>query len=292
LIKPSKFNAFSGSFVLFDQHCFERQGLRLLRWSSMKNHLWLFMAFLLASCSNCSSSVSKDPKHPTSLAQQAMSDTVALVWFKHPHPDALDEDSKDTVNPNYFDVKVYCSGVWVGKDSILTANHCVEGIAENLEVEADSVKIHYIVGDEVSNISEEPYGIHLGQVIARDTEHDLALIRAFGDKAIPAHGIAVVASESPGIGEELTIVGHPRGFYFTSIHASVSQYRKDLPGAPISGPWLQVEGPVWFGNSGGGAFDDSGHLVGIASLITSMAPNVAFFVHCNSIQKFLNAHLI
>jgi S1-C subfamily serine protease len=54
----------------------------------------------------------------------------------------------------------------------------------------------------------------------------------------------------------------------------------------LLGPWMQVSAPIWYGNSGGGAFDAEGSLVGIASF-KALAPNVAFYVHLETIREFL-----
>jgi S1-C subfamily serine protease len=49
---------------------------------------------------------------------------------------------------------------------------------------------------------------------------------------------------------------------------------------------MQVSAPVWFGNSGGGAFNDEGEIVGIASFIMK-GPSLGFFIPVDSIRPFL-----
>ena len=51
---------------------------------------------------------------------------------------------------------------------------------------------------------------------------------------------------------------------------------------------MQVSAPLWFGNSGGGVFDDSGDLVGIAvALAWANAQNAALCVSLGDLREFL-----
>lgn len=198
------------------------------------------------------------------------------------------------------DVKVYCTGVWVSDDEILTAYHCVEGAAqitaiengedpEDLEsLDLTGTPISFVMSDEVGPVGGIPSTIHIGVASKLDADHDLALVkRAKGGER--GHDVAVLASSSPGVGEHVKVVGHVVGLYWTHMECIVAAYREDLSAAGVdkSGPWLQLSGPVYKGNSGGGAFDSEGKLVGIASFITKAAPDVGFFIHAETIRQFL-----
>lgn len=191
------------------------------------------------------------------------------------------------------EVHAFCTGVWISDDQILTAAHCSEAIArhnlkldEDDETDVDAVDqvVHYTLEHEVDTQSpnDEPTGIHLAKVEAMDSDHDLSILKAQGNM-IPAHDVATVADTMPAIGEAVHVVGHPRGMYFTYVDATVAAYREH----PAIGKVVQVNGTVWFGNSGGGVFDNSGHLVGIASRLAKM-PQMSFFVHADSIKKFVH----
>lgn len=227
------------------------------------------------------------------------------------------------------DSRPYCTGVWVDQNTILTANHCVdaayemaiekklekmekaereaeekrlEGMthAQKLALVVEGTLIHYIVEGDVSAIGENPFAIRLGKVIVVDPEHDLALIEA-GGKNLPVHDVAILASQYPAIGEKIQVVGQPKGLYWTFVDGTVAAYRETVPAkrSPVSvvneipfiGPYVQVSGPVWFGNSGGGVFDTNGELVGIASFMTGM-PHSCYFIHGDSIRKLLKDHKI
>jgi hypothetical protein len=187
----------------------------------------------------------------------------------------------------------FCTGVWVEDKKILTANHCINAVAkaiaqkesgdEEALVPDDTVgtPIHYILENEVQAVGQEPYAIHLGKAVKVDEDHDLALVEALGP--VPSHDVAKLVSTSPAIGEKLHFVGHVRGLYWTYVDGIVAAYREDLV---HKGPIMQVSAPVYFGNSGGGAFTESGELCGIASYLMP-APITAGYIHAESIRKFL-----
>lgn len=191
------------------------------------------------------------------------------------------------------DVHPYCTGVWVKEDTILTAQHCVAAVAkmiagiedDEVEVETVGVKIYYIVEREVDSFGDEPSAIHLGKVQAVDIDHDLALIKVAAT-GIPFHEIADLVDTMPAVGEHGYVVGHPKGLYWSYVEVVVAAYRPITPVHDKKGPFVQVSGSIWYGNSGGGLFDSDGNLVGICSML-SRSPNSSLFIHMDSIKKFM-----
>lgn len=158
------------------------------------------------------------------------------------------------------------------------------------KIEEKGLVIHYIVENEVLEVGKEPTAWHMSKVVGYDEKHDLALLEVVG-KAVPGHKVAKLASATPEIGEDVHIVGQTVGMYWTYIKGSVSAYRgedyiKNKGSGGDLGPWMQVASPMYFGNSGGGAFNDYGELVGIADWI-KRAPEMGFFVHLDTIRSFL-----
>lgn len=192
-------------------------------------------------------------------------------------------------------IATYCTGVWVSKTQILTANHCMMGLAQHIaeemqldedeEINPFSMPVHYSTETEVRGVGQEPGAMHLAKVKKLDLGHDLALLQALPE-GLPAHEVAQIADETP-VGEHLVMVGHPRGLLFTYVEGTIAAVRAELPGKfGPKGPFVQVNATIWFGNSGGGAFDSHGKLVGIASFMPKM-PNMCMYIHRNSIVKFL-----
>lgn len=247
---------------------------------------FLSILFLALLCCSCSCAGVKTPRAASSLVSHVSNSTVALVYTKITESD---EENADGDKPRAtLSTHTYCTAVWISKTVLLSAYHCIRGVAEVEEVgDPMNVNVHYTVFSEAPQPFEEPFGIHLGSVLKADEDHDLVLIKALGDKAIPEHSYVGVANSLPAIGSDLVIVGHPKGLFFSVYKGNVAGYRETLGAHSLTtGPWLQVEAPVYFGNSGGGAFDSDGNVVGIANFIAPM-PDTAFFVDCNIIRKFL-----
>jgi len=168
-------------------------------------------------------------------------------------------------------MKPYCSGVWVDDDKILTAFHCVND---------NDLLIYEVVGDE-DGIVRMTY---LSDV---DPDNDLALL-VTDPRSTPKHPVAKIADVAWD-GEHVNIVGHTSGLWWTFIEGVVSSTRASITNDKGKLPKsIQVSSPAWFGNSGGGAFDDDGKLVGISSWISTRAPMMSFFIHRDALFKFLS----
>lgn len=263
----------------------------------MKHIFPLFLFVLVCILTGCcihsgAQSGVRAPGSGTAYINELRSDTVALVH--------RDEDD---------DVAAYCAGVWVTQDKILTANHCVhhmveevvEKLATGKESESeindivnkmtDGFTINFIVSEEDRGTYREPTTVHDATVLKHDQAHDLALLKVNKVEDVPNHHVAPIAASAPLIGEKLSIYGHVVGMTWTYTQGLVSAYREEnfrpVESDGKRGPYMQVAGEVFKGNSGGGAFNDRGELVGIASFMIP-APNECFFVHVQSIKTFLS----
>lgn len=174
----------------------------------------------------------------------------------------------------------YCSGVWVGDDTILTANHCVEE-------EPLGARLSYLVrGDLNAEKDDEIEAARLGVLVARDPSHDLALIRA---PLAPLHGVAYVAAQTPFVGQPTQTMGHPLGLWFSYSTGVVSGIRKQQEGEYQDMWWVQTTAPTSPGNSGGGLFDESGELLGICHGYYPRGENLNMYVHAVYLRAFLKA---
>lgn len=274
----------------------------------------LFTFFLLCSlCGACCTTNTKPLSGPE-LAKTTDDVTVALV---HSHP----LRNEGVIYP-------YCTGVWVAQDTILTAAHCVQGLADAIDEENQEAKngpedplqsflkkllgvkedvehttsvmgleVQFIMPKEVVNVGENPSAVHESKSFAYYKHHDLALLRVINPDSLPKHGVAVLAEDRPERGEQVSFNGHVKGFYWTFKVGYVSAYRNDLPAfkksaeIEIDGPFMQVEAPIYYGDSGGGAFNNRGELVGIASFIGPM-PSAGFYVPVEAIRGVLQAQKV
>lgn len=165
----------------------------------------------------------------------------------------------------------YCSGVWVARDLILTAHHCLKG---------EAVTIRY------KTIKDKDLNARIAFPIKYDEFNDLLLLKAL-EGTLPRHPVAKIAN-SEWIGERVHIVGHPNGMWWSYFQGEISARRKSYDDKEEKYQKLfQISAPVWKGNSGGGAFDSNGNLLGISSWIMLDAPLMAFFIHREAIIEFL-----
>lgn len=172
-------------------------------------------------------------------------------------------------------IDTYCAGVWVGEHEILTAHHCMRVVSEEVKV---GMKVRVVGYDDM--VIRRSYGARL----VRDrAEHDLSLLRVEEEVR---HSIAKVAKERVRLGGGLHIVGHAQGLNWSYIEGWVSAYR-NFRVKHGEGPFMQITAPIYYGDSGGGSFNEAGELVGITSFIDK-TPNVGFAIDLEHIKEILN----
>lgn len=185
-----------------------------------------------------------------------------------------------TVRKTDGEVHAFCSGVWVGPSSILTANHCTH----DLEL-GDALE--YVVRDDVyapgevkerAAISMRPAKLSL-----RDEAHDLALLFA---PVAPPHGVASVSVFPVRAGMPVQAMGQPLGLWWSYSRGDVAAVRElDSGGATML--FVQATTPISPGSSGGGLFDVMGQLVGIAHGSFMRGQNVNLFIHWQYVGALL-----
>lgn len=268
---------------------------------------------MLPSC--CTYNNIKHPEPKLTLAQHLEKKTVALDhWLGVVGHDKDDDPIIDEVDPAKVkdaELRAYCTGIWVNHDTILTAAHCVEvhkpqlykiiesfGLPLPVGAPAWSAvgdKLQYSTYDDIQDAPLKKVRTTRNcTVFAVDKEDDLAVIKVdtnqLGDLA--NHEVAVIAS-SIQVGDDIHIMGHPGGVLWTYARGSVARIRDAYPNADENKvDTLQISAPVWYGDSGGGAFDSNGHLVGVMSFINNRIPNVGFCVKFNVIERFLTHYKI
>ena len=163
-----------------------------------------------------------------------------------------------------------CTGVWIEKNTILTAAHCVE----------DSPVASYTTLDGY-NKDETKTAILVGY----DKKVDLALLYTISSDD---HPVAIISKNEVATGDPLHIIGHPVGYAWTYMSGEISAVRSDFggPSGKIE-KVIQISAPVWMGVSGGGAFNAQGQLIGICSWVSKNGPNLAFFIHKDVVQEFI-----
>ncbi len=196
--------------------------------------------------------------------------------------DAADLASKTVAltTVRHGDVGAYCSGVWVGHTTILTANHCVADLELNERLE-------YVVrSDVLSDEGREFVTIHTrgAMLTARDEGHDLALLYA---PLPPSHGVASVSAAPVRPGMAVQAMGMPLGLWYSYSTGDVAAIRElESHGKNIR--FIQTTAPISGGSSGGGLFDAMGDLVGICHGTFTRGQNLNLFIHWQYIGALLH----
>lgn len=244
----------------------------------------MFVLAALSSCMACSGFHPMTPSHEQ-LAATLATETVELVQ----PPSSLEDCEEGDLACLFAAVldptpHVYCSGTWVGKDEILTANHCTVK-APNLLDEMD-----YAVQDDVTTTPDGMVhtNYHHGRLVARDPSHDLALVQA--STLPPEHPFARLSNDDIRPGQMAFAMGAPLGMGWSFSSGDVAQVRRTE--ADDGAFWVvQATTPISPGSSGCGLFDQYGDLIGVAQGHYPAGENFNIFIHRDHVRAFLaHAH--
>lgn len=199
------------------------------------------------------------PSHE-SLAKELAAETIGLV-----------EDARG----------IYCSGVWISDDEILTANHCVDDTELNAEVS-------FAVEDDAKGLAKgQSMPQRPAKLVARDAAHDLALLQA---ESLQYHGTAQISLDDIAAGQRCFAEGNPLGYGWSFSSGDVAAIRYISPD-DLTLWYVQATAPISPGSSGGGLFDAHGRLIGIARAYFGRGELMNLFIHRDHIVAFLiNAH--
>lgn len=185
-------------------------------------------------------------------------------------------------------LRSYCSGVWINSNTIVTAKHCVEDDDGNVEV---GEIIQYAIHSDHDNrypISNDKK-IYIAKVAHYTENSDIAILTAIDDVN---HSIARISNTSIPVGLNVHIIGHPIGLQWTYITGVVSAVRYIKPSfVKNEFKTIHIAAFIMGGNSGGGAFDNNGNLIGVASFIVldqkMPSAGMSFFVHKDILIELL-----
>lgn len=167
-------------------------------------------------------------------------------------------------------MRAYCSGVWVGKRTILTAAHCVA------DIEGGEAVLYATRDDVYDGDAERPFVPRMAAVLAVDAGHDLATVLV---ASAPVHPVALVGTERLEAGQHVDAVGHSLGLWWSFSSGQIAATRiGGLDRWDEALHWTQATVPISPGNSGGGLWDEDGHLIGITSASFTRGQNLNIFI--------------
>jgi S1-C subfamily serine protease len=184
--------------------------------------------------------------------------------------------------------RISCSGVWLDKDTIITAYHCLGEKFDKKEEDLLGNFVKFATYDDLGDAESVKIQPRLSEIIAAEPKNDLVLLHVAYTGTNIKHEFVKVHQSKVYSGRPVSIVGHPAGIGFTYMHGYISAERN------IKGPHkqymklYQISAPVIGGVSGGGAYDfETGNLLGICSFSAGRSSSLSFFIHKDTIIQFL-----
>ncbi len=147
------------------------------------------------------------------------------------------------------------SGFIIGKETIVTNLHVVEGVVRGY--------VKLVGKDRRHDIT---------RLIAMDTDHDLALISVVGIAAPP---LRLASKTVATVGETVYAAGNPLGFLEGTFSDGLVSGIRDLgEGLQV----LQISAPISEGSSGGPVLNKQGEVIGVAVASSRTGQNLNFAV--------------
>jgi|GEM_PF-1855910 len=146
------------------------------------------------------------------------------------------------------------TGFFVGENQIISSRHVFEGVS-SAKIKTSRGEIYSILG-----------------VIADDPKWDLIMLKTetIDNKAKPL----VITDKYPMEGQQVVVIGSPKGFEQTISDGIVSSVR-DIPNA---GKIIQITAPISPGSSGSPVVNLYGEVIGVATLQMHHAQQLNFAV--------------
>lgn len=128
--------------------------------------------------------------------------------------------------------------------------------------------------------------IRRGIIVGVDRDRDLALLWV-SNAPLDVAGIPGVNVGAVEAGDDVAVIGHPRGFLWSLTTGIVSAVRDKYPMGTARGTVIQTQAPINPGNSGGPLLTLEGRLLGVVTWGVSGAEGLNAAVGTNEVQTFL-----
>jgi len=149
---------------------------------------------------------------------------------------------------------------------IVTNNHVIDG--------ADKITVRF-----QDDPTEYP-----AQVVGRDTETDLAVIKIDAPHPLPV--LSFGDSDAIQVGEWVLAIGNPYGLDNTVTAGIISAKHRIIGAGPFDN-FLQTDASINPGNSGGPLLNMNGEVIGINTAINAAAENIGFAIPSTEAKKIV-----
>lgn len=160
------------------------------------------------------------------------------------------------------------SGFVISSDGfIVTNNHVID--------DADEVSVTFQGGTKSFD----------AEIIGRDEETDLALLKIKADKLLPT--LSFGSSEALKVGEWVLAIGNPFGLDHTVTAGIISAKGRVIGAGPYDN-FLQTDASINPGNSGGPLLNMKGEVVGINTAIVASGQGIGFAIPSDMAKEVIN----
>lgn len=176
-----------------------------------------------------------------------------------------------TSGPNgSFIFNSYGSAIAIGSSRILTNAHVILGAND------EPTGLYEICFS--SDFEKVPLCRETARLIAYDTVADLAILELSKTTFLVPFSLA---SSKLAIGSYVSMYWYPRigGETITRTEWKIAGFERTM---------YKIDGSIDHGNSGGGAFNNSGELVGIPTAVASDNASIGYMISVKRIQEFLS----
>ena len=175
------------------------------------------------------------------------------------------------------------------EESVLVIEDLQGGLGTGFYVRDELIMTNaHVVGDKkymtIRNKEGESF---IGQVLKKDLGSDLAVLTT----KLSGKPLELKPGCKIKRGEDVTTIGHPKGFEYSLTKGIVSSVRSMhlIPGASRV-RYIQIDAPLNPGNSGGPLMDSNGYVIGVNTWGYE-GNSLNFSIHCSEIKRFIEKYI-
>jgi len=148
---------------------------------------------------------------------------------------------------------------------------------------------HVVYGAKQLLVSIDEQSMYSAEIVGADLISDLAVIKITDGESLQLPPARFGNSQTLEIGEDVFAVGYPLEMSKTVSRGIVSGLNRQVPMTALSWltPMIQTDAAVNPGNSGGPLVDLCGTVVGITTLTSRKAENVAFAIPAATVNEIV-----
>lgn len=160
------------------------------------------------------------------------------------------------------------SGFIISQDGYIVTNNHVIKDADEISVNLQGVNSSYTA-----------------EVVGRDPETDLALLKIEADSALPV--LEFGDSDDAKVGQWVVAIGNPFGLAHTVTAGIISAKGRIIGSGPYD-DFIQTDASINPGNSGGPLLDMNGKVIGINTAIVATGQGIGFAIPGNMAKKIID----